>query len=334
MITTNISKRINFSLFFIFIILLISEGVIAKMTEKTFELPKNVGDWIQADSVQIIDSTNIFDYMNGGGELYLGYGFNHMEVFEYTAENQPAITVEIYRMKSSDDAFGLLSLDWSGESIFFNQTAAKEVDGNIAPSSRALYGKGLLRMWSDNNYCRIMASWETSEAREAIINLGKAIDANSTIPDQPGLLQALPQTVDSDWILQNNRISYFRSYLTLNSLFYLSHKNILNLDHSTGAVSAQYEKKINTEKPDRPQVLFIKYADNNLAKDALKQFYQAYLPEQEQKYTENSDFFEIEDGWFGHKLYDNSIAFVFTCPDLETARKIINNIQFNKINRE
>lgn len=339
MIKKSISKKINFSLFIIFIMLLISEGVLARMSKELFELPKTVGVWTQADSVQLIDSTNIFDYMNGAGELYLGYCFNHLEVFEYTAENQPKITVEIYRMKTSDDAFGLLSVDWGGEPVYYDQSAASKIDCTIAPSSNALYGRGLLRIWSDNNYCRILASRETTESREAVITLGGAIDAKGMYPDQPRLLKVLPQLADSGWILQNNRISYFRSHLTLNSLFYISHQNILNLDHSTEAVTAQYEKMTNTEKPERVQVLFVKYAESKQAQKALKHFYQAYLPEQMRKFTvnskiKNSNFFELEDGWFSYKLYDKSIAIVFTCPDLEAARIIIDHIQFSKINRE
>lgn len=339
MIKTTISKQIIFFLLVNFIILLASEGITVQMTEIRFELPETVDAWTRADSVQIIDSTNIFDYMNGAGELYLGYRFNHLEAFEYTAENQPDILVEIYHMENSDDAFGLLSLDWSGEPIYYNQSAATKVDSNIAPSSRALYGSGLLRLWSGNNYCRVMAAWETSQSREAVITLGGAIDAKNELPNQPGLLQVLPKIIDSDWILRNNRIGYFRSHLTLNSLFYLSHQNILNLDHSTEAVAAQYEKLNGTEKPERVQVLFVKYAEHKLAQEALGKFYKAYLPEHLSKFTvdskiRESNYFNLEDGWFGYKLYEKLIVIVFTCPDQDTARKIINHIQFNKINRE
>ncbi len=35
-------------------------------------LPKTLGDWSRPKSPKIIDSTNIFKYMNGAGELYLG----------------------------------------------------------------------------------------------------------------------------------------------------------------------------------------------------------------------------------------------------------------------
>lgn len=315
------------------------EGVTGEGTEKHFELPETVGAWTLKDSVQIIDSTNIFDYMNGAGELYLGYCFNYLEVFEYTAENQPKIIVEIYRMKTSDDAFGLLSLDWGGKPICYDQSAGSKGESNIAPSSRALYGGGLLRIWSDNNYCRIMAMRETTESRDALITLGGVVAAVSIPHNQPGLLQVLPQISDLGWVLRKDRIGYFRSHLVLNSLFYLSHKNILDLNHSTEAVTVQYEKITNTEEPERVQVLFIKYAESRYAQKALEHFYQTYLQEHLWKLTvnskiNNSNFFKLEDGWFGYKLHDKSIAFVFTCPDLENARIIINNIQFSKINQE
>ena len=93
MIKESISNKICFILVVIFIILLTLEGAAARMTEQLFELPETVGAWAQTDSVQFVNSTNIFDYMNGAGELYLGYRFKHLEVFEYTAENQPDIIV-------------------------------------------------------------------------------------------------------------------------------------------------------------------------------------------------------------------------------------------------
>ncbi len=58
----------------------LSEGAIAKMKEYTFNLPKTVGVWTRPDSAQIVGATNIFKYMNGAGELSLGYRFDHLEV--------------------------------------------------------------------------------------------------------------------------------------------------------------------------------------------------------------------------------------------------------------
>jgi hypothetical protein len=90
----------------------------------------------------------------------------------------------------------------------------------------------------------VLAYRETPESREAVLALGQAIAANRPTSADPHLLQVLPQTISTGWKLRNDRIGYFRSYLVLNSLYYLSHQNILNLDHSTEAVTAPYENAL------------------------------------------------------------------------------------------
>jgi len=301
-------------------------------------LPKTIGAWTRPDSAQTIDSTSIFKYMNGAGELYLSYGFNHLEVYEYTADNQKSILVELYYMKTSDGAFGLLSLDWGGEHVTFNHFPVNKASYAIAPPERALYGKGLLRIWSDNIYARVMAEHETPDSREAVLSLGRAIVANHKNPPQPRLLNILPQTIGSDWKLRNDRIGYFHSYLVLNSLYYLSHQNILNLDFSNEAVTAPYEKANNGDLK-RVQFLFVKYSDSTQARQALETFHKAYLPEHKKDFgagsmTESPNFFNIEDGWLGYKLHGPCIALVFECPDQKSAQNILKQIQINLIKME
>ena len=52
-----------------------------------YYLPESVVAWSRSESSKIIDSTNIFNYMNGAGELYLGNRFDHLEVFDYMSKN-------------------------------------------------------------------------------------------------------------------------------------------------------------------------------------------------------------------------------------------------------
>jgi len=333
MIKKSLSILICFSFIYIFF-----EGAIVELEANEINLPKTIGAWTRPDSAQIIDSTNIFKYMNGAGELYLSYGFNHLEVYEYTADNQKSILVELYYMKTSDGAFGLLSLDWGGEHVTFNHFPVNKASYAIAPPERALYGKGLLRIWSDNIYARVMAEHETPDSREAVLSLGRAIVANHKNPPQPRLLNILPQTIGSDWKLRNDRIGYFHSYLVLNSLYYLSHQNILNLDFSNEAVTAPYEKANNGDLK-RVQFLFVKYSDSTQARQALETFHKAYLPEHKKDFgagsmTESPNFFNIEDGWLGYKLHGPCIALVFECPDQKSAQNILKQIQINLIKME
>jgi hypothetical protein len=312
----------------------ISAGASSKMKKNQVDLPKTIGGWIRQDSVQRVSSTNIFKYMNGAGELYLAYRFNHLEVYEYIAANQENILVELYFMNTSDDAFGLLSLDWGGDPVISNDAAVRKETRALAPLSRALYGRGLMRICSDNIYARIMAHRETPTSKEAVISLGRAIALNRKNPPEPGLLKILPHTVGSRWKLRSDRVGYLRSYLVLNSLYYLSHQNILNLDLTTEAVTAPYEYPTNTKNNKRIQYLLVKYTTPESAQQALHHFHNAYLSERKKPFpsdsiSEGANFFKIEDGWMGYRLYDVYIVLVFECPDQESAQLIIEQTHSN-----
>ncbi|UCC41400.1 MAG: hypothetical protein JSV96_08270, partial [Candidatus Aminicenantes bacterium] len=129
------------------------------MQESKPTLPKTFRAWTRPDSPQLVTAKNIFDYMDGAGELYIGYRFEHLESYEYKAHNQNNILVELYFMKTSDDAFGLLSLDWEGESVELadetvrsNKSLKSKAEHESSSWPRALYSEGLLRLWSDTIY--------------------------------------------------------------------------------------------------------------------------------------------------------------------------------------
>ena len=325
------------TLFFLMAMMIIpsfSEGISAEMTEERVKLPETIGVWTRVGSARIIDSGNIFDYMNGAGELYLAYGFDHLEVYEYKAERQESILVEVYVMHTSNDAFGLLSLDWGGEPVTIHAAPPFQSEPSVAPPVRALYGGGLLRIWSDTLYARVMAYRETEESKKAVLSLGRAIAANQKTPAEPELLKVLPKAMGPDWKLRKDRIGYFRSHLVLNTLYYLSHQNILHLDHSTEAVTAPYENSSHAGTPKRVQVLFVKYASPDQAVKALADFHDAYLPEHQKGFdpgvtNKQTNVFKIEDGWLGYALDGVFLAIVFECPDRESAQLIIKYISGN-----
>ncbi len=296
-----------------------SEG--GKMTEPSPVLPKTIGLWTRQDSPKVVTAKNIFDYMNGAGELYLGYRFDRCDVYKYTAQAQKEILVEMYHMKTSDDAFGLLSLDWGGEAV------EEELEW-----PRALYGEGLLRLWSENIYARVMATQETPESREAVLSIGRAIVKGRKDLPGPELLKKIRNRLLPDWELRQDRISFFRTHLVLNSLYYLSHQNILDLDLNCEAVSAQYERKDPSGGRVRISFLGVIYADPERAQTALSRFHQAYLPEHAAPKKSGpgekiQNAYSVEDGWMGYVFQDRSIVFVFECPDQNTAKTILDQIK-------
>ena len=309
-----------------------------KMKVDKINLPKAVGVWTRPESPRFINSKNIFKYMNGAGELYLGYRFHHLEVFVYTSDGQDNILVELYFMETSDDAFGLLSLDWGGEPISFGVSPAAPSNKSFTSSTRALYGGGLLRLWSDSIYARIMTERETPASKKAVLALGKAITANPKNSPEPELVNILPLEIGSAWKLRKDRLGFFRSYLALNSIYYLSHENILDLDLSAEAVIATYEHISNSGDKKRSQFLLVQYENLERARKALNHFHDAYLPEYKKEITADSaiinpSFFKLEDGWLAYKLLGKYIAIVFECPDQESAGVIIQKNESNLLKK-
>jgi hypothetical protein len=97
-------------------------------------------------------------------------------------------------------------------------------------------------------------------------------------------------------------------------------------------VTAPYEKTLHDGTSKRVQALFVKYATPDRARKALDDFHSAYLDEHPKGVDpghtkKQTNSFKIEDGWVGYALNGTSLAFVFECPNRDTAELIIKHIQ-------
>jgi len=304
------------------------QGAVSTLDAKLVVLPKIVDKWERSNPLKTITSDTIFSYMNGAGELYLSYRFDHLDVFEYACKDYDSILVELYYMEAADDAFGLLSMDWEGESIPLDTGKSVPSVNPLSNSPVALYGAGLLRIWSDNVFARIMTYKETPEAKQAIIRLGKTIvqDQKRALP--PDLYRRIPETIGGIWKLYPNGSHYFRSYAVLNSFYYISHENILDLDISAEAIAATYKDSSDSKDVKTCQFILIQYEKKERAIQALKRFYDAYLIEFSKNMpldnvSEIPASFKLEEGWFAYKLSGESLAIVSGCPSEESARMFV-----------
>lgn len=330
MTTTMIASPIK-ALFLVTAALVIvshAERIKADMHVTTMTLPDRIEAWTLTKPPRLINAETIFEYMNGAGELYLGYGFDRLEVREYGDAQANSLLVEIYFMKTADDAFGLLSLDWSGEPVLMD-SAQK----NAFPS-RALYGGGLLRVWTGSVYARLMTFRETASAKAAILSLGHHVIKDRGPTPVPALMSSFPETMPPGWELRRDRMGYFRSHLVLNSLYYLSHQNIFNLDLSAEAVTAPFERQSGQGHKERVQALLINYATHQKAREGLERFHAAYLDDFQKEKPSNDPpgrvhYFQIEDGWLAYALNGSCLAVVFECPNKTIAGQLLNTININ-----
>jgi len=313
-----------FSLLALFVFAATAGPEIANMKTAKPELPKTVGPWTRSEAPRTINAENIFEYMDGAGELYIGYRFDRLEVTEFAARDEKNILVELYFMKTPDDAFGLLSLDWGGEPVDLDVAVRQSAEKQPAWPN-ALYGEGLLRLRSDKIYARVLAEQETPRSKEAVLALGRAIVKDGADSSSPALLRQFPETLRPGWNERRDGTSYFRSHLVLNSLYYLSQENMFDLGRETEAAIAKYEKE-STAGLQRLRVLLVQYPDTRAAGKALAHFLRVYLPDRSSSSKETRDFFSVEDGWLGYKLTGGRVAFVFECPDRETAASVMDQL--------
>jgi len=287
--------------------------------EQGMILPKQVGNWKLSEGPRRIEPKAIFDYMDGGGELYLGYRFRYLDVYDYRDATDAQILVEVYHMETSDDAFGLLSLDSDGESVAFGQAGP--------PSGRGIYGAGLLRLWSGDIFARVLAEKESQESRDAVIQLGSAVTKGRAQTAEPAFLKILPSEI-AGYQLNGKQVSYFRSYLVLNSIYFVSTQNLLKLDLKTEAATASY-RSAGAEQPKSVRLLEIRYDAPGSAAAALRSFLQSYLPEHNCKGSgkpaggsgagAGTGTCLVEDGWVGYRAVGRTVILGFQLPSEQAA---------------
>jgi hypothetical protein len=296
------------------------------MNEVSLNLPRSVGAWAQSGGPTFVGPQDIFNYMDGAGELYLGYRFKRLEVHRYNSADQGEILVELYWMESSDDAYGLLSGDWGGETVLLQPPRSELPSATAADGPRGLYGAGLLRLWSDNLYARVIADHETNESKKAVQALGQAIAGGRSTPPRPVLIRALPTRVGSRFLLRPDRVTFLRSHLVLNSVYFLSSENLLDLGPDCEVATTTYgqgpAKTSGNAKPTR--LLLARYANEAAATKALNHFQEIYLPEKLNRPRASpvgdNGVVAIEDGWMGFARSGRALALVFESPDEASAR--------------
>lgn len=309
-----------------------SKGEKNMLKADNLHLPESIDGWKLTGPPQKITRETIFDYMDGGGELYLAYKFNQLLVWHYQPqkESEEEIIVEVYEMQHPDETFGLLSLDWTGEPVRLNEKISPSAENPISPSYTALYGEGLLRARVDNLYLRILAPRETAESKAIILKIGKIIATKSSPPATPEILKILKPQPTSSWQVKKDRTSYFHSNLILNSLYYLSHENILHLGPDCQTL---YTEWIKTKADTKARMIIIKYPDLKMASQALIDFIRSYLLEksggaEESKASAPEGWVKVEDGWAGWKLAGDYLALVFEAPDKTSVKELFAPLNF------
>jgi hypothetical protein len=268
-----------------------------KMNQE-ISLPSEVEGWKWDGKEMDYDSRTLFKYMDGAAELYLAYGFQSLTVRRFEKSNQPPLIVELYKMASSGDAYGVFSFEHQDEAVGIGQGSE--------------FGGGLLRFWKGRYFVSIYAEGDGTEVETGILKIGR--DLATSIPatgPAPKLVGLLP---GKDFGRVDKSVRYLKSHVLLNQRFFVAHQNILNLTRKTEAVLAQY-----LQDRQKTQLLLIRYPDLKEAGDAYQSFMNAYLPD-----AGGKDRLKTEDRkWTFARQRNEFILIVFGAPSEAEAEALL-----------
>ena len=271
------------------------------MTDFLQSLPDHIREWKVDGKDRIYDRGTLYDYMDGGAEVYLAFDFRRVHVRRFRRPDGMEMTLDIYEMGSAPEAFGIFSCDREDE------------EAGIGQGSE--YGFGLLRFWKGSSFVTIMTGAEDEEADQAVLELGKKVE-ELLGPEgpEPEILSVLPQEG-----LRKNSLSYFHSNIHLNNRFYIASENILNLDSKTECVFAEYD----FSGGDVVNLLVVRYGDGQKTLAAYGAFTSNYMPGTDEKGPVRTESHQ----WVQAQVMSDMLAVVFDAPTGNEAERVLSAIK-------
>lgn len=231
-------------------------GIAALLPTET-DLP---GGWKVADTLRVFTGRELYDYINGGADLFLEYGFEEVAAGEYLTPGGKTIFINIYRMRDSDAAFGIFSVTRRVEYLPVEigtmgaRTDYQQVfcHGSYYIEAQAMETDSLT-MRSMGEFCRAVDKKLEAEPNE--------------LPEALRYLPANRPPTDYE--------VFVRGPLGLNTRKYLSDENIFALSDSVPGVLVS--NRMFEDLPEPQTILVVNYPDSAIAESvfgALQEYYQ------------------------------------------------------------
>ncbi|MCF8335996.1 MAG: hypothetical protein K9H65_05275 [Bacteroidales bacterium] len=238
----------------------------------------------------------LYDYIDGGAELYLNYGFRKLARRIYRFEEENEIKAEIFEMNAPKNAYGVFS--------YSKDTANTEI------GQGAQYLGGSLIFWQGRYFVSIFTREETNKSKEEVLRMGREIsEAIGTRGELPAVFNVMPERS-----LVKGSTFFFHHHAWQNKFRYISNDNIFNIDEHVNALLNQYG---NPQK--RYYLLLVEYPDRKQVRKAYKKSRKKFS-----KTLRRKRVGQDEDGlWMGCDTKDRLLMFVIDAPSKEEATYLL-----------
>jgi len=231
--------------------------------------------WAKAEKPEQFQKVDLFNYIDGGAELFLEFGFENLVVQSYVKDFME-LTLEVYQMEGPESALGVYLLK-SGKETPVKGLSARNTGDRFQITA-------LRNRW----FIHVNNPDGLPDAVPAMTALAQKIMA--VLPEAPRvtLLDALPP---KGIIMGSERL--FRGPYALQSLYTLGPTDILQQNRTIFGIAADYR----TEKGEYYTRILVPYPDPAAAKEAFR-----YLGQNLDSYLEVVDSYA--QGFVFHDFQD------------------------------
>ncbi len=277
---------------------------VARVKDLAAFIPRQAGDWKAGEADELYSRDQLYDYMDGGAEVFLDFDFREVLVRRFAGPKDNELVVDVYDMGSPEDAYGIFSCDRQGSPAGLGEESE--------------LGDGLLRVRQGRFFLTVMTMFDDQAAAGAIMEIGRAL-----VPHMgpaggvtPALVGALPARG-----LRRDRIACFHSAVNLNPRFFVSPDNILQLTTETRCVLADYDAAPGSAPA---KLLLVRYPSAEKAASARASFLKGYLPAG----AAAAGAGRTDKGFVATKIEGDGLAVVFEAPFDTWAADLLAGVKF------
>ena len=247
----------------------------------------------------------LYDFIDGGAEIYFEYGFTEALSQEYT-DGKLTISITIYLMKDEEAAFGIYSA---------NRKVGKK---RIKIGGEGVVSDFMLLFWQERFYVVIETFNPGARAKKEMIRMARLVSRKiGRIGAPPSILARLPKGN----LIPGSEV-FVRGTLGINNQFFFSEKDPFRLKKMGGeGAFADYR----FPDGDRFKLFLVRYSrkeDVFLALSRLEAIWrkQGFVKEQKNKIA----FWRYRAGYYLVKKSGNFLSIVLGARNKENGLKIIN----------
>lgn len=189
-----------------------------RVTDLSSCIPKDdeIPGWLKEDVHRIYKGESLYEYINGGAEIYHEYGFKQVITQDYTNKAGESLSLEIFEMEDDAAAYGIYT---------FKTGASGKI---IHLGNQAVLDSYYINIWQSNYVITISAFNQSEEMQKAITSFAEFACKNLPAGGKPPeLLTLLPEENKVEGSLK-----YIEGKIALYNYYQFSGEDILQAEKS------------------------------------------------------------------------------------------------------